>query len=323
MKTLPAFACAVIALTSIAPAPIVFAQAYPTKPIRLILPFPPGGPTDIAGRAIAQKLSEQLGQPVIADNRPGATSNLGLELAAKSPPDGYTIVLTPPTIAISPSMYKKLNYDATRDFQPLTLIANMYYVMAEHTSVPAKNLKEFIALAKRNPGKLNFSSSGLGAGNHLATELLRSMYGLQMVHIPYKGNVAGLLACATGEVDFGTFALAPAIPMVKGKRVRPLAALTEKRLGVLPEVPTAREQGVDLVSVQWYGILAPAATPRGIVDRLVSELHKAVSSSDLKEKLAASGIDTASSTPDEFRDLIRSETARYATVIKSAGIKPE
>src|SRR3954471_18059476 len=295
MNALPRFACALAALTALASPPVAFAQAYPTKPIRFILPFPPGGPTDIAGRAIAQKLSDQMGQPVIADNRPGATSNIGLELTAKSPPDGYTLVLTPPSIALSPTMYKKLNYDASRDLQPLTLVANMYYVMGTHNSVPAKNLKEFIALAKRNPGKLNFSSSGLGAGNHLATELLKSMYGLQMVHVPYKGNVAGLLACTTGEVDFGTFAVAPAIPMVKGKRVRPLAALTEKRLDVLPEVPTAREQGVDLVSVQWYGILAPAGTPRPIVDRLVAALHKAVSSPDLREKLANAGIDTAMS----------------------------
>src|SRR5215510_13528180 len=230
MRRSSGLACAVITFATCTPSPAVLAQTYPTKTIRLILPFPPGGPTDIAGRAIAAKLSEQLHQPVIADNRPGATSNLGLELAAKSPPDGYTLVLTPPSIALSPSMYKKLNYDALRDFQPLSLVANMYYIMATHNSVPAKNLKEFIALAKRSPGKLNFSSSGPGAGNHLATELLRSMYGLQMVHVPYKGNVAGLLACMTGEVDFGTFAVAPAIPMIQGKKVRPLGALTEQRL---------------------------------------------------------------------------------------------
>jgi tripartite-type tricarboxylate transporter receptor subunit TctC len=296
------------------------AQAYPSKAIRLILPFPPGGPTDIAGRAIAQKLSEQIRQPVIADNRPGATSNLGLELAAKSPPDGYTLVLTPPSIALSPSMYKKLNYDALRDLQPLSQVANMYYVMAVHNSVPARNLKELVALAKANPGKLNFSSSGLGAGNHLATELLRSMYGLNMVHIPYKGNVAGLLACTTGEVDFGTYAVAPAIPIIKAKKVRPLAALTENRLSLVPDVPTAREQGVDLVAVQWYGLLTAAGTPRPIVDRLVAEIHKAVQSQELKTRLQASGIDTAISTPEEFTELIRSETARYAKVVRAAGI---
>jgi tripartite-type tricarboxylate transporter receptor subunit TctC len=322
MKTLHAIRLAAT-FAAVAVAPAVLAQAYPAKPIRLILPFPPAGPTDIAGRVIAQKLSEQVGQPVVPENRPGATSNIGLEIAAKSPPDGYTLVFTPPSISLSPSMYKKLNYDAARDFQPLTLMANMYYVMAEHNSVPAKNLNEFIALAKRNPGKLNFSSSGPGAGNHLATELLISMNGLQMVHIPYKGNVAGLLACATGEVDFGTFAVAPAIPIIKSKKVRPLAALTEKRLDVLPDVPTAREQNVDLVSVQWYGMLVPAATPRPIVDRLVSELHKVAASPEVKEKLAAAGIDLVSSTPDEFANLIRSETARYAKVVKDAGIKPE
>ena len=318
-KLVPAFA----ALLALATPHIAHAQAYPAKPIRLILPFPPGGPTDIAGRAIGQKLAEQMKQPVIADNRPGATSNLGLELAAKSPPDGYTIVLTPPSIALSPSMYTKLNYDAARDFVPLSLVAMMYYVMAEHNSVPAKNLKEFIALAKRHPGKLNFSSSGLGAGNHLATELLKSMYDLNMVHVPYKGNVAGLLACVTGEVDFGTYAIAPAIPIIRAGRVRPLAVLTEKRLSVLAEVPTAREGGVDLVAPHWYGMLAPAGTPKPIVDRLVSELHKALASADLQEKLAASGIDPASNTPEQFAELMRSETVRYAKVVKSAGIKPE
>src|SRR5690606_1257687 len=197
LKAAHTLTCAALAVTVHAIPPGALAQNYPAKPLRLILPFPPGGPTDIAGRAIAQKLSEQMGQTVIADNRPGATSNLGLELAAKAPPDGYTIVLTPPSIALSPSMYKKLNYDALRDLQPLSQVANMYYIMATHNSVPAKNLKELIALAKANPGKLNFSSSGLGAGNHLSTELLRSMYGLNMVHVPYKGKVPGPEACMT------------------------------------------------------------------------------------------------------------------------------
>ena len=314
-------ACTVLALAGAATPLAASAQAYPAKAIRLILPFPPGGPTDIAGRAIAQKLSEQMHQPVVADNRPGATSNIGLELAAKAPPDGYTVVLTPSSIALSPSMYKKLGYDALRDLQPLTQVANMYYVMATHPSVPARNLKDLVALAKGNPGKLNFSSSGLGAGNHLSTELLKSMYGLNMVHVPYKGNVAGLLACMTGEVDFGTYALAPAIPVIRDRKVRPLAALTEQRLRPVPDVPTAREQGIDLVAVQWYGILAPAGTPRPIVDRLVAELHKAVQSPDLKTKLEASGIDTASSTPEQFTELIRAETKRYAKVVAAAGIR--
>jgi tripartite-type tricarboxylate transporter receptor subunit TctC len=187
--------------------------------------------------------------------------------------------------------------------------------------VPAKNLKELVALAKAHPGKLNFSSSGLGAGNHLATELLKGMYGLKMVHVPYKGNVAGLLACATGEVDFGTYAVAPALPIIKSNKVRPLAALTEKRLSLLPDVPTAREQGIDLVTVQWYGLLAPAGTPKPIVERLVAEIHKAVQAPDLKAKFEASGIDTASSTPEQFSELIRSEIKRFAKVVQAAGIQ--
>ena len=321
MHTVPRALCALLSIAAVAATSPAAAQSYPAKPIRLILPFPPGGPTDIAGRTIAQKLSELMQQPVVPDNRPGATSNLGLELAAKSPPDGYTIVLTPPSIAISPSMYKKLNYDALRDLQPLTLVANMYYVMATHNSVPARSLKELIALAKANPGKLNFSSSGLGAGNHLSTELLRGMYDLKLVHVPYKGNVAGLLACMTGEVDFGTYAVAPAIPVIRQKKVRPLAALTEQRLRPLPDVPTAREQGVDLVTVQWYGVLAPAGTPRPIVDRLASDIQKAVRSPDVIAKLEAAGIDIATSTPEEFTELIRSETVRYAKIVKEAGIR--
>jgi len=299
----------------------LWAQTYPAKPIRLILPFPPAGPTDITGRTIAARLADQMQQPVVAENRPGATSNIGIELAAKAPPDGYTMVLATTTIAQSPSMYKKLNYDAARDLQPLTQVANMYYVMATHNSVPAKSLKELIAIARRNPDKLNFSSSGLGAGNHLATELLKHMYGLKMIHVPYKGNVAGLIACSTGEVDFGTFSVAPAIPLIEGKRVRPLAVLTDKRLKVLPDVPTAPEQGVDLVTVQWYGMLTRAGTPRPIVDRLVAELHKAVQSPDLKTKFEASGIDPVTSTPEQFTELIRSETVRYAKVIESIGIR--
>lgn len=314
VRTILAFAAAAAPLS-------LPAQSYPVKPIRMILPFPPAGPTDLTGRTIALKMADQLGQPVVAENRPGATGNIGLELAAKSPPDGYTIVLATTTIAQSPSMYKKLNYDAARDLQPLTQVANMYYVMATHNSVPAKNLKELIALAKRSPDKLNFSSSGLGAGNHLATELLKNMYGLKMIHVPYKGNVAGLIACSTGEVDFGTFSVAPAIALIEGKRVRPLAVLTDKRLKVLPDVPTAPEQGIDLVTVQWYGLLARAGTPRPIVDRLVAEIQKAVHSPDLKSKFDSAGIDAVTSSPEQFGELIRSETARFAKVIESIGIK--
>ena len=300
------------------------AQAYPAKSIRLILPFPPGGPTDITGRAIAQKLSEQLGQTVVPENRPGAGGNLGLELGAKAPPDGYTITLAAPPIAVSPSLYAKLNYNAIRDFAPVSLVAAIQNIMVVHNSVPAKTLQEFIQLARRHPGKLNFSSSGAGSTNHLASELLRGMYKLDMVHVPYKGAASALVALMSGDVDMGIMAVPPAIPQVKANKVRALAVLTEQRVPALPNVPTSKEAGVDdFVMPIWYGILAPSGTPREIVNRLNSEIHRALASSDLKERLAAGGIDPLVNTPEQFAEFIKSEIVRYAKVIKDAGIKIE
>jgi tripartite-type tricarboxylate transporter receptor subunit TctC len=298
-----------------------WAQSYPVRPIRLILPFPPGGPTDITGRAIAQKLGEQLGQSVIPDNRPGAAGNIGLELAAKAPPDGYTIVLTAPPIAISPSLYKKLNYNAQKELAPISLVAEIQNIVVAHNSVPVKNLKDLIELARRNPGKLNFSSSGAGSTNHLASELLKGKYKLDMVHVPFKGSGPALVALMSGQVDWGTMAVPGAIPLVKAGKVRGLAVLSEKRVPALPQIPTAVESGVEgfVVSI-WYGILAPAATPRNVINRLNSELHKVLASPDLKERLANSGVDPLTSTPEQFASHIKSETVRYAKIIKDAGI---
>jgi tripartite-type tricarboxylate transporter receptor subunit TctC len=300
----------------------LLAQAYPSKPIRMILPFPPGGPTDITGRAIAQKLSEQLGQSVVPENRPGAAGNLGLELGAKAPPDGYAITLTAPPLAVSPALYSKLNYDAVKDFAPVSLVAAIQNIMVVHNSVPATNVKELIALARRNPGKLNFSSSGAGSTNHLATELLKVRFKLDMVHVPFKGSSPALVALMSGEVDMGTMAVPGAIPIVRANKVRALAVLSEKREPALPEVPTMKESGVDdFVVPIWYGILAPAGTPREIVNRLNSEIHKALASADLKQRLANAGVEPMASTPEHFADFIKSEIVRYAKVIKDAGIK--
>jgi len=302
----------------------VLAQAYPSKPIRMILPFPPGGPTDITGRSIAQKLSEQLGQPVVPENRPGAAGNIGLEIGAKAAPDGYAITLTAPPIAVSPSLYTKLNYDAARDFAPVSLVAMIQNIMVVHNSVPAKNIKEFIALARRYPGKLNFSSSGAGSTNHLATELLKGRFKLNMVHVPFKGSGPALVALMSGEVDMGTMAVPGAIPIVRAHKVRPLAVLSERRVPALPDVPNMKESGVDdFVVPIWYGILVPAGTPRQIVNRLNSEIHKALASADLKQRLANSGVEPLVSTPEHFADFIKSETVRYAKVIKDAGIKAQ
>ena len=325
MFRLPHVICSALALSVWALMPVTaFAQAYPSKSIRMILPFPPGGPTDITGRIIAQKLTEQLGQPVVPDNRPGAGGNIGLELAAKAPPDGYTIVLSAPPIAISPSLYAKLNYDPEKDFAPITLVAEIQNIMVVHNSVPAATLKEFLQLARRHPGKLNFSSSGAGSTNHLASELLKGRYKLNMVHVPFKGSGPALVALMSGEVDFGTMAVPGAIPIVRAGKVRPLAVLSEGRVPALPDVPTMKEAGVDnFVMSIWYGILAPAGTPRDMINRLNSEIHKALATSDLKGRLAASGVEPLTSTPEHFASLIRSETVRYAKVIKDAGIKAQ
>ncbi len=313
-----------IAAGSIAVAEPTAAQRYPTKPIRLILPFPAGGSTDLAARAIAQKLSEQMGQAVVVENRPGAGGNLGLELGAKALPDGYTITFTAPQIAVSPSLYSKLNYDPIRDFAPISLVAVIQNIMVVHNSVPVKSLKEFIQLARSNPGKLNFSSNGAGTTNHLASELLKAMYKLDMVHVPYKGSALQTVALLSGQVDMGIMAVTTAILMVQGNRLRALAVLSEKRVSVLPDVPTSKESGVDDYVVPfWAGMLAPAATPREIVNQLNSEIHKALSSADLKKRLTTNGIEPWVSTPERFAEYIKSETSRYAKVIKTAGIKPD
>jgi len=304
--------------------PHASAQTYPGKAIRLVLPFPAGGPTDILGRILGQKLSEQLGQPVVQDNRPGAGGNLGAEQVAKAPADGYTLLLSSPSISISPSLYKKLNYDPQKDLAPVSLVAGIPNVMLLHPSVPAKSLREFIQLAKSRPGKLNFGSGGAGTTNHLASELLKTLAHLDMVHVPYKGSNQAMLALLSGEVDMVVIAVPPAIPQIEARKVRPIAVLSDKRLPTLPNVPTSKEAGVDnfVVSV-WYGILTAGGTPREIVNRLNAELARVATLPEVKERLATAGIEPLHSTPEQFSSFISSETVRYAKVIKNAGIKPE
>jgi len=302
----------------------VIAQAYPVKPVRVIFPFPAGGPTDLLGRAVAQKLSDQTGQQFIADTRPGAGGNLGLELAAKAPPDGYTIVLSSPLVAISPSLYAKLNYDPAKDLAPISQIAIIQNGLLVHPSVPAKSLKEFIQLARRNPGKLNFGSGGVGTTTHLAPELLQSLAGLKMVHVPYKGSGQALVGMISGEVDMLIMAVPAAASQIQAGKVRALAVLSNQRSPLIPQVPTSKEAGVEHFEVPiWYGILAPAATPREIITRLNAELSKALTAPDMKERLASAGIEPMTSTPEQFASFIKSETVRFAKVIKDAGIKPE
>ena len=298
------------------------AQGYPARPVRLILPFPPGSPNDMVGRALGQKLTELLGENVVPENRPGAGGNVGIGAAAASPPDGYTIVLATPGIALSPSLYSKLNYDAARDFVPVARATTNQNILVVHPSVPAKTLRQFINLARANPGKLNYASGGPGTTNHLANELLKHQEKINLVHVPYKGATLGMMAMIGGEVDEVVVPVAAAIPQIHAGRVRALAVLSEQRLPTLPEVPTSKEAGVDnfVVSI-WYGVFAPARTPPDIVARLHRDIVRALESPDLRKQLEAMGVDPWPGTPEQLASLVRSETVRYAKVIKAIGLR--
>lgn len=317
-------AAALAALACAAASAPALAQAYPAKPIRLILPFPPGGPTDIIGRLTGQKLSELVGQPVIADSRPGASGTIGLELASKAPPDGYTIVLSSPVISLAPHLYPRLGFNPEKDLAPISLIGAVRNVLVVHPSVPAKTVKELVQLARKSPGKLNYGSGGIGTTTHLAPELLKSLEKLDIVHVPYKGSGLALIGLISGQVDMEVLAVPAALSQIQAGRVRALAVLAPQRAAQLPNVPTAAESGYENFEISvWYGILAPAATPRDMLNRLNAELNKAIVAPDMKEKLAGNGIEPLGGTPEQFAAFIRSESLRFGKVIKEAGIKPE
>jgi tripartite-type tricarboxylate transporter receptor subunit TctC len=316
-----------LAAGAIAAPPLVHAQApdaWPSRPIRFILPFPPGGGTDILGRLIAERLTASLGQPVVTENRGGAGGNLGAEAAAKSAPDGYTIVLVAPSLAISPSLYSKLNYDPVKDFAPVSLVATVPNVMITNPSVPATTLKEFIALAKSKPGEMNFGSGGSGTSNHLAGELFNIVAGVKLVHVPYKGVNLAMNDVLSGRVQLVFIGIPAAAPHIKAGKLRALALAAPKRSAVLPAVPTADEAGLPKFEVTtWYGILAPAGTPQPIVARLNGELGKIMHSSELKDRLEALATDPVTSTPEEFADLIRREIVKWGDVVRQAGLKAD
>lgn len=301
-----------------------FAQTYPAKPIRLILPFPPGSPSDLVGRTIGQKLSAQIGQNLVPDNRPGAGGTLGLTLLAKSPADGYSVIVTSPTIAISPSLYANLQFDSQKDFAAVARLASIENVMLVHPSVPARTLKQFIALARVHPGKLNYGSGGAGTTNHLANELLKSLVKIDLTHVPYKGATLAAQALVSGEVDEVIIAVATALPFIKSGRVRPLAVLSGKRLQTLPDVPTADEAGVANFRMSiWYGMFVPAGTSRDIITQLYREIAKALSDPALTQRMSSAGMDPWLGTPEEMDQQLRSEIVRFAKLAQSAGLRKE
>jgi len=286
--------------------------------------FPPAASSDIVGRMLGQTLLEQLGWQVVVDNRPGAGGNVGIAVAAKAPSDGYTIVIVTSGIAISPSLYSNLAYDALRDLTPVARLASIPNVMIVHPSVPAKTLRQFISLARAHPGKLNFGSGGVGTTNHLANELLKRLEKISMVHIAYKGVTQAMVAMTGGEVDEVIMPVPSALSQIRAGRVRALAVLSDERLPTLPDVPTSKEAGVDNFTMPlWYGMFAPAATPRDIVARLGVEIVKALGMPELRERLQASGVDPWPGTPEQLAELLRTETARYAAIVRSAGLPRE
>jgi tripartite-type tricarboxylate transporter receptor subunit TctC len=302
-----------------------FAQAYPSKSIRLISPFAPGGGADITCRAIAPRLSAALGQQVIVDNRGGAGGVVGVEIAAKAPPDGYTLVLgTIGNIAVAPSLYPKMPYDPQKDLVPIGQVANTLNILVVHPSLPAKTVKEFIAIARSSPNQLLFGSSGAGAADHLAGELFNIMAGVKMVHVPYKGGAPAMLDLVSGQVQVVFATVATALGSIQGNRIRPIAMAGSQRYERLPQIPTISEAGLKgFEANNWYGLFAPAGTPREVVTRVHAESAKALATADVKTRLLDAGIIATSSTPETFTTYIQRETQKWAKVVKAANIKPD
>ena len=300
------------------------AQQYPTKPIRLIVPFAPGGGTDITARAIAMKLTEALSQTVVVDNRAGANGTIGADIAAKAPPDGYTLSMISSSHSVNPSIMKKLPYDLITDLAPITQATSQPYALILHPSVAAKSVKELIALVKAKPNSLNYGSSGTGGLSHLSGALLCSMAGIAMTHIPYKGGSPALTDLVGGQIQLLFSTILQAQSQLKGGRVRALAVTTAKRSAGAPDLPTMQEAGVTGYEVAgWYGMVAPLKTPAAIIARLNTEAVKALRASDIKDKLAADGSEPVGSTSDAFGLHIKTEVAKWNKLVREASIRAE
>jgi tripartite-type tricarboxylate transporter receptor subunit TctC len=300
------------------------AQNYPTRPVRVIVPFAAGGNTDITARAIGVRLSEVFGQQIVVENRPGGATNIGTELVAKAPPDGYTILMGGATNAINMSTQAKPPYDTVRDFAPIILCVKGANVLTTHPSLPAKNLKELIALAKARPGQLNFASSGLGSSNQMAGELFKVMAQVNIVHIPYKGNTPALTDTLAGNVEMMFSGVPVLVPHIQSGRLRAIAIGSLKRFVAIPDVPTFDESGLKgYEATTWFGLMAPVKTPKEIVARWNTEVDKILASPDLKSRFLNDGLEAMGGSQEEFARFIRVEIDKYAKVVKSSGMKPQ
>ena len=311
-------------LYALAPLGALAQDAYPSKPVRIIVAYPAGGANDIVARAIGQELAQDLGQAVVIENRSGAAGTIGADAAAKSPPDGYTLFMAAGAHTLAPSLHAKLPYDIVRDFAPVSLAARGTYLLVVHPGVPAKSVKELIELAKAQPGALNFASSGAGAPPHLAGVMFQKLAGVTLNHVPYRGDTPAINDLMAGHVQLAFLSIQPLIPQVKAGTLRALAITSGTRSAAVPDLPTVAESGLPGYDIgTWWGLLAPAETPRPIVDRLATAMRKATAVPSVKERFAAGGNVAQSNSPEEFAAMIRSEVARYRELASAAGVKPE
>jgi len=299
----------------------VFAQAYPAKPVKIVVPFPPGGAVDTVARVVGQKISDQMGQPVIVDNRPGASANLGADVVAKSAPDGYTILLGANGLATNASLFSNLAFDALKDFAPIGRVGYAPVVLVVPADSPLKSLKDLIAAAKAKPGSLTYASAGNGSSNHLAGELFKSAAGIDALHVPYKGGAPALTDLLGGRISFMLLNPVEVLPHVKAQKLRALAVASDKRLGILPDAPTMSEAGLaGFEASVWWGFVAPAKTPRDAIVKLNAELNKALADPGVREKLGELGVVFTPGTPEQFGSFLAAETDKWAKVIKAAKI---
>jgi tripartite-type tricarboxylate transporter receptor subunit TctC len=301
----------------------VSAQPYPNHVVRIILPYPPGGSMDALGRMVFDRVSQALGQQFVIDYRPGASGNIGSEIAARSAPDGHTLLLNTLPFVVNPSLYKKMPFDTIKDFAPVSLLATSPFVLVVHPSVPAKTVAEFIALAKKQSGKLNYSSAGVGTNLHVAAELFKNLTKTEILHVPYKGGGAALIATVGGEADLSFIGIQPAFPHIQSNKLRALGITTAKRAPSLPDLPSISETVPGYEFSSWWGLLAPAATPTAIVQLLSEQIAKAARAPEIAKRFEQDGVDAVAGTPAQFAASIKSDIARWAKVIKDNRIEPQ
>jgi tripartite-type tricarboxylate transporter receptor subunit TctC len=312
--------CAVTGQHAAAQAP----GSYPSRPIRLVMPAAPGGPVDVIGRTVGNGLAEALGQTIVMDNRAGAGGIIGAEIVARGNPDGYTLMFAHSgPLAIEAAIHSKLSYHPVKDFAPVSLVAASPYALIVSPASPAKSVKDLIALAKSRPGKFHFASGGIGTGLHMAGELLNLAAGIKMVHVPYKGAAPSMTALMSGEVDTMFNGVSSALPHVKAGRIRALAISSAQRSPLFPDLPTVAESGLTYETAGWYGLVAPAGTPQAVTAKLQSNLHRALNTPAMKERLASQGVDGIASTPEQLTQHLRSELAKWTAVVKAAGLKAD